>query len=164
MGTIWLAMLWVPLCGYSLNSGVLYMKKILFLPIICVVILFSSCTAKQELEYYSNPDNYITVVGTVTHIEYNEEMDSLYLGLQQIPSDFSDNSFKIVGKNLLIAQESGIDQRLKYGEQIEFISAPSATFPGRLVPPCPVKRKIRRSALQTVIAIMARTVEFLGAE
>ena len=110
------------------------MKKILFLPIICVVILFSSCTAKQELEYYSNPDNYITVVGTVTHIEYNEEMDSLYLGLQQIPSGFFDNSFKIVGKNLLIAQESGIDQRLKYGEQIEFISAPRYFGDGYVMP------------------------------
>ena len=77
------------------------MKKILLLPIICIAIFLSSCNAKQQLEYYSNPDNYITVVGTVTHIKYNEERDSLYLGLHQIPTEFSDNSFKIVGENLL---------------------------------------------------------------
>ena len=110
------------------------MKKTLFLLIICIIILFSSCNAEKELEYYSNPDNYITVVGTVTHIEYNEEMDSLYLGLQQIPSGFSDHSFKIVGKNLLIAQENGIDQKLKLGEQVEFISAPRYFGDGYVMP------------------------------
>ena len=110
------------------------MKKILLLLIICIAIFLSSCNAKQQLEYYSNPDNYITVVGTVTHIKYNEERDSLYLGLHQIPTEFSDNSFKIVGENLLIAQENGIDQKLKIGEQVEFISAPKYFGDGYVMP------------------------------
>lgn len=110
------------------------MKKLFTLSIACIIILLSSCNTKQEIEYYSNPDNYITAVGTITHIKYNEEQDALYLGLQQIPSEFSDTSFKIVGANLLIAQENGIDQKLEIGKQIEFISAPKYFGDGYVMP------------------------------
>ena len=110
------------------------MKKLFTLSIVCIIILLSSCNTKHEIEYYSNPDNYITAVGTITHIKYNEEQDALYLGLQQIPSEFSDTSFKIVGANLLIAQENGIDQKLEIGDQIEFISAPKYFGDGYVMP------------------------------
>ena len=110
------------------------MKKLFLLSILCITVCLSACSLEKERQYYSEPDNYITATGTVTHIKYNEEKDALYLGLEQMSYKFSDNSFKIVGKNLIIAQENGLDQKLQEGKQIEFISAPRYFGDGYVMP------------------------------
>ena len=109
-------------------------KKLFLLLLFCITLVLSSCASDEKFQYYSQPENYITAVGTVTHIQYNEENDALYLGLEHLPSEFADNAFKIVGKNLLIAQKNGIDQKIQIGKQIEFISAPRYFGDGYVMP------------------------------
>ena len=110
------------------------MKKLLFLLALCVAIVLSSCGLDKKTEYYSERSNYITAIGTISHIKYNEENDVLYLGIEQLSPEFADIAFKIVGKNLLIVQENGIDQKLQIGKQIEFISAPRYFGDGYVMP------------------------------
>ena len=110
------------------------MKKRIFLLALFIDVVFSACTLNQEIDYYSDTNNYITATGTVTHIKYNENQDELYLGFDSLSPGFSDNAFKIVGKNLLIAQDNGIDQKLQMGKQIEFISTPKYFGDGYVMP------------------------------
>jgi len=110
------------------------MKKRIFLLALFIAVVFSACTLNQEIDYYSDTNNYITATGTVTHIKYNENQDALYLGFDSLSPGFSDNTFKIVGKNLLIAQDNGIDQKLQMGKQIEFISTPKYFGDGYVMP------------------------------
>lgn len=102
--------------------------------ILCITIVLSSCSQNESIEYYSDSSNYIAATGTVTHIKYSEEKDALYLGFEQLSPEFSDNSFKIVGKNLSLVQENGVDQKLQTGKQIEFISAPRYFGDGYVMP------------------------------
>ena len=110
------------------------MKKIYLVLILCITTVLSSCALNKEVEYYSNSNNYITVVGVVSHLKYNEEKDVLYLGFEQLSYEFADNAFKIVGKNLLVVQENGIDSKLQLGDQIEFIRAPKYFGDGYVMP------------------------------
>lgn len=110
------------------------MKKIYLVLILCITTVLSSCALNEDVEYYSNSNNYITVVGVVSHLKYNEEKDVLYLGFEQLSYEFADNAFKIVGKNLLVVQENGIDSKLQLGDQIEFISAPKYFGDGYVMP------------------------------
>ena len=111
------------------------MKKIIFLLMVLIIIILSSCSSNNNvLKYYSDPENYVTAVGTVTHIKYNEENNTLYLGIDQLTPEFSDNSFKIVGDNLTILKSNGIDQKMNIGQQIEFMSAPRYFGDGYVMP------------------------------
>ncbi len=110
------------------------MKKFFIPLILCITFVLSSCSSDNHLEYYSKPSNYITATGTITHIKYSEENDALYLGFEQLSPEFSDDSFKIVGKNLSIVQENGVDQKLQIGKQIDFISAPRYFGDGYVMP------------------------------
>lgn len=109
----------------------LYLLVALFL----FSFLLSSCslTAKEK-EYYAHKENYVTAVGTVTFIHYNEEKTALYLGFSDLSPRFSDNSFKIVGKNLQIVQGNGIDEKLKIGDSVDFITAPKYFGDGYVMP------------------------------
>ena len=110
------------------------MKK-MFLPLVlCIIVVFSSCTSRKEIQYYSERNNYITATGTVMHIKYNEKKDALYLGFDELLPEFSDRTFKIVGKNLTVVQENDIDQKLKLGDHVEFISAPRYFGDGYAMP------------------------------
>lgn len=110
------------------------MKRLMLLLVLCITVFLSSCTLDEKVAYYSESGNYITATGTVTHIKYDENKDILYLGFEELTPGFSDNAFKIVGKNLLTAQENGIDEKLKIGKQIEFISAPRYFGDGYVMP------------------------------
>ena len=110
------------------------MKKTLLLFMVCLTLLFSACMSRKEIQYYSERSNYITATGTVMHIKYTEDRDELYLGFDELSPKFSDSTFKISGKNLLIAQQNGIDQKLELGDRIEFISAPRYFGDGYVMP------------------------------
>lgn len=113
------------------------MKKriYLFAAIFLLSFLLSSCylTAKEK-EYYAHKENYVTAVGTITFINYNEENTALYLGFSDLTPGFSDSCFKIVGENLLTVQKNGIDQKIQIGKQVEFVSATKYFGDGYVMP------------------------------
>ena len=108
-------------------------KVILLLHIVCVL---SACLAltSQEKKYYYDEDNFISAIGTVTHIKYNDEQTALFLGFSELTPQFEDNCFKIVGDNLPIVQENGIDEKIQLGDQVEFITAPKYFGDGYVMP------------------------------
>ena len=99
-----------------------------------VVVILSSCTAAKKRDYYSQKSNYITATGTVSHISYNEDKTALYLGFSDLAPQLDDNSFKIVGDNLPIVQEKGIDEKAKIGDQVSFVTAPRYFGDGYVMP------------------------------
>ena len=102
--------------------------------LLCLTVCLSSCSTAKKQEYYSQKSNYINAAGTVTHISYNEDNTALYLGFSELTPQFDDNSFKIVGDNLLIVQERGIDQKIQIGVQVDFITAPKYFGDGYVMP------------------------------
>ena len=108
--------------------------KIIVITIICTMFtLFCSC-GSTEKKYYEEKENYIGVTGTISHIQYNEDLTVLYLGFSELSPALDDTSFKIVGENLKIVQANGIDIKLKIGEQISFMTAPKYFGDGYVMP------------------------------
>ena len=112
-----------------------FLNLIFLLSVICIfVTTLCSCSANKEREYYSNAENYIVITGTVTHIQYNEDSTALYLGFSDLSAVVDDTNFKIVGKNLQIVKSNGIDDKLKVGDQVSFITAPKYFGDGYVMP------------------------------
>ena len=105
--------------------------------IICVSILLvvtCSCGSAKMTEYYSNKENYINAVGTVSYIKYNEDSTVLYVGFSELSPTFDDTCFKLVSDNLKIAQSNNIDGMLCVGKQITFMTAPKYFGDGYVMP------------------------------
>lgn len=86
-------------------------------------------------KYYYDKSNYLTAKGTVTYMKYNDEHDALYLSFSDdLSPQFDDISFKIIGKNLPVVKENGIDQKVVVGSQISFITAPKYFGDGYIMP------------------------------
>lgn len=103
------------------------MKKIFI--IICFVLIFvisfSSCKTSLFLKsYYADDSNYIWASGVVIHIKYNEKGDLLCIGFSDLTPSFEDINFTIEGKNVDIVKSKGIDEKLKIGDMVEFMTAP----------------------------------------
>lgn len=86
------------------------------------------------LQYYSQKDNYIVAEGTVLFIAYNDDSTALSYTLDNITPSFDDRCFRIVGDNLVIAKENGIDEWIKVGDTIKFVSAPKYFGDGYIFP------------------------------
>lgn len=106
---------------------------VLFICVIIVLAVFCSCKA-ERIEYYSEKENYIDATGTVVFINYNEDATALYLEFSDLSYRFDDACFKLVGENLRIAQENGIDDKLILGEQVAFKTAPRYFGDGYVMP------------------------------
>lgn len=102
--------------------------------LLCLLVFSTSCTAQKMKDYYSQKSNYINATGIVTHISYNEDRSALYLGFSELNPQFDDNSFKIVGDNLPIVQQNGIDQKIKIGDQVDFVTATRYFGDGYVMP------------------------------
>lgn len=110
-------------------------KAILFIVAgIVLITIFHSCASNEKIRYYSQRDNYVCVTGTVSHIKLNEESDSLYLGFSETSPILDDNTFKIVGRNLEIVRNRGIEEKITIGSQVEFITAPKYYGDGYVMP------------------------------
>lgn len=109
-------------------------NTILSVLLLCILMSLPSCYLSKKINYYSQRDNYITATGTVIHIKYNEDNSSLYLAFSELDPKFDDINFKIVGANLPIVQENGIDEKIELGDQVEFISAPKYFGDGYVMP------------------------------
>ena len=122
-------------------------KSMLMVLSVCLCIILSSCSRLQQIDYYSNQDNYVNATGTVVHIAYDEDNTALYLGFDDLDPEFDDTCFKIIGDNLPIVQENGIDEQIQIGDTVEFITAPKYFGDGYVMP---------------IVAIYVDEVELLG--
>ncbi len=111
----------------------IYIRTFVVIMLINLLVL-CSCYYAEEKAYYSDKENFITATGTVVHIKYNENKTELHLGFSDMSQKFSDNAFMIIGDNLTIVQEKGIDEKLEMGDQIEFITAPGYFGDGYIMP------------------------------
>ena len=107
---------------------------ILILFSLCLIICLTACNTSKMQAYYLDKTNYIKATGIVNHVSYNEDHTSLYLGFSDLIPNFEDDSFKIVGNNLPIVQEKGIDEKIKLGDKVDFISAPKYFGDGYVMP------------------------------
>ena len=102
--------------------------------IISICVLLCSCNSVGRIEYYTQKENYISVTGTISNIKYNEEATALYIDFSELSPVLDDTCFKIVGENLDIVKANRIDDKLKIGEQIIFITAPKYFGDGYVMP------------------------------
>ena len=113
-------------------------KKIIVICIICIisVILFLSFNSysAREKRYYTDTDNYITSTGIIKNITYNEDRSMLYLSMDQIDPQYADICFKIIPENLNIARNRGIDENIRVGDTVTFVSAPRYFGDGYIMP------------------------------
>lgn len=118
-----------------MENSILNIKRVpMAISLLCFIIFSTSCTTTKMQDYYSQKNNYINATGIVSHISYNEDKTALYLGFSDLTPQFDDNSFKIVGDNLPIVQEKGIDEKIKIGDQVDFITAPRYFGDGYVMP------------------------------
>jgi len=117
------------------------MKKFSLIKLIVIItisfvmlVFFCSCQSSEKVRYYSQKGNYISVTGTVSSIKYNEDSTVLYIDFSELYPVLDDVCFKIVGENLKIAQANKIDDKLKIGEQVTFITAPKYFGDGYVMP------------------------------
>lgn len=111
------------------------LKLIMIITTTCILlVLLCSCNSSEIIEYYSQKENYISVTGTVSDIKYNEDTTALYIDLSGLSPVLDDTCFKIVGENLKIVKANKIDDKLKTGEQITFITAPKYFGDGYVMP------------------------------
>lgn len=109
---------------------------IISITLMSLILILSACFSltSREKEYYYDEDNFISAIGTVTHIKYNDERTAIYIGFSELNPKFDDVNFEIVGKNLPIVQENGIDEKIQLGDQVEFITAPKYFGDGYVMP------------------------------
>lgn len=118
-----------------MRKRILDIKKVtLAISLLCLLVVSTSCIAQKMKEYYSEKSNYVNATGIVTHISYNEDKSALYLGFSDLNPQFDDNSFKIVGDNLPIVLQNGIDQKIKIGGRVDFITAARYFGDGYVMP------------------------------
>jgi len=111
------------------------LKLITIITITCILfVLFCACNLSEKIEYYSQKENYISVTGIVSNINYNEDSTTLYIDLSELSPVLDDTCFKIVGENLEIVKANKIDDRLKTGERITLITAPKYFGDGYVMP------------------------------
>lgn len=130
------------MCGYLWSQGSVKMRNrilgfrriVLAISLLCVLVFLTSCTASKMKEYYSQKSNYTNATGIVTHIAYNEDKSALYFGFSELNPQFDDNNFKIVGDNVKIVQQNGIDEKITVGDQVNFITAAKYFGDGYVMP------------------------------
>lgn len=113
------------------------MKKIVLLILSVTLVLglcLSSCASKELSKYYSEKDNYIEVTGIISDISYNEDSSAIYLSFSELDPKLDDVCFKIAGKNLQIVQNNGIDEKIKVGDTLDFVTAPKYFGDGYVMP------------------------------
>ena len=111
-------------------------KKFAYIVIFQVIllVLLCSCNTSEQKQYYSEKDNYIEATGVVSFISYDDTNEIIYLGFSDLSPQFDDNSFKIVGANVDIAEENSIDQKIEIGTKVDFITAPRYFGDGQVMP------------------------------
>ena len=106
----------------------------IFIIAICLLLGLSACSLMQERKYYEGKSNYVEAKGTVAYISCNEENKALYIDFSVTEPVFDDTCFKIVGDNYDIVKKNGINNVLKVGSDVTFITAPKCFGDGYVMP------------------------------
>lgn len=112
---------------------------------ICMALSLSACDPFRVVKYYAQVENYIAVEGTIDHliIDYlldDDGCEGVYIGFSDVEGqsgsvDYLEGySFVIEGENLRIVKEKGIDQKIKMGDRIKFVTAPRCFGDGYFLP------------------------------
>ena len=109
-------------------------QRLIIVIMICVMLVFGSCTSPKMLKYYSQKENYISVTGKVASVEYNDDFKALYICFSELSTNLDDVCFKIVGKNLEIVRSKQIEDKVRIGGQITFETAPRYFGDGYVMP------------------------------
>lgn len=109
-------------------------SRIIIITISVMLVFLCSCTTNEQIEYYSQKDNYITATGTVSFINFDDDYKTLYIGFTELSPTFDDTCFKLVGKNLEKLKDNKNVDKIKIGEKITFITAPKYFGDGYVMP------------------------------
>lgn len=103
---------------------------------ILIICILSGCVSynAKKLEYYSQKENYILSTGTLESIQYSDEFAALYFEFSEITPSYDDICFKIVGQNVQIVKQNGLDTKLRPGDKVTFVSAPRYFGDGYVFP------------------------------
>lgn len=110
------------------------LNKVFMVLLLLSILVLSACYSTKEKRYYAQKDNYINATGTVIHIAYSKDNSEMCIGFSDLTPTFDDISFEIVGDNLSIVQNNNIDEKIKIGDKIEFITAPKYFGDGYVMP------------------------------
>lgn len=113
---------------------IVFWKSVIAMLALGMLLSLSSCDSIKKQAYYSQRENYIIASGIVTRITYNEDSTALYIDFSELTPDFDDTCFKIVGDNLQEVRNKGIDEKLKNGDRVDFITAPKYFGDGYVMP------------------------------
>ena len=110
--------------------------RILFV-LSCLIVLsglLTSCLSIRYRIYYPVKDNYIEVSGVVIHMKYNKDHTELHIAFSDMDRKLDDRSFEIVGENLRTVEKNGIDDKIKIGDRVTFVTAPKYFGDGYVMP------------------------------
>ena len=110
--------------------------RILFV-LSCLIVLsglLTSCLSIRYRIYYPVKDNYIEVSGVVIYMKYNKDHTELHIAFSDMDRKLDDRSFEIVGENLRIVEKNGIDDKIKIGDRVTFVTAPKYFGDGYVMP------------------------------
>lgn len=95
----------------------------------------SSCayTKIKPIEHYSNEEHYIEVTGTISHVVFDDEYKTLYLGFSDLSDTFADNTFELTGRNYSIVADAARES-IEVGRTATFVTAPRYFFDGYIMP------------------------------
>ncbi len=103
----------------------------------CLIVLsglLTSCLSIRYRIYYPVKDNYIEVSGVVIYMKYNNDHTELHIAFSDMDRKLDDRSFEIVGENLRIVEKNGIDDKIKIGDRVTFVTAPKYFGDGYVMP------------------------------
>lgn len=103
----------------------------------CLIVLsglLTSCLSIRYRIYYPVKDNYIEVSGVVIYMKYNKDHTELHIAFSDMDCKLDDRSFEIVGENLRIVEKNGIDDKIKIGDRVTFVTAPKYFGDGYVMP------------------------------
>lgn len=103
----------------------------------CLIVLsglLTSCLSIRYRIYYPVKDNYIEVSGVVIYMKYNKDHTELHIAFSDMDRKLDDRSFEIVGENLRIVEKNGIDDKIKIGDRVTFVTAPKYFGDGYVMP------------------------------
>ena len=109
-------------------------KTLLLIMLFLLILVTTSCSNRiqKQLDYYSNEENYIEVTGVITHVEFDDESETLYLGFTSLSQKLDDDCFKVVGDAYSIVVN--YDEHIQVGKTATFVTAPKYFGDGYVMP------------------------------
>lgn len=103
----------------------------------CLIVLsglLTSCLSIRYRIYYPVKDNYIEVSGVVIYMKYNKDHTELHIAFSDMDRKLDDRSFEIVGENLRTVEKNGLEDKIKIGDRVTFVTAPKYFGDGYVMP------------------------------